>query len=308
MPKKFDNNKVTIIGCGHVGMTAAFALAHSKIVNELVLFGRDLKRLKGEALDLDHSLSFLHSMRIKPSANYMDVKESDIVIITAGAAQKPGETRLDLAAKNIKIIEQIIPQVVRYAPDAIIIIVANPVDVLTYHAIKLTHLPKGRIFGSGTLLDTTRFRFHLSKFLQINPKSIHAYILGEHGDSSFPVLSSATVASQPLNLFPNFSHQKALEAYEKTRQAAYQIIASKGYTQYGIAAVIAYLVKTIFSDSKEVLPVSVPLRNYLDISDVALSVPCIVGRNGVEQILTPKLDWQEKKLLEKSAQKLKAYL
>jgi len=308
MPKKFDNNKVTIIGCGHVGMTAAFSLAHTKIVNELVLFGRDPNRLKGEALDLDHGLSFLHSMKVKASTNYMDVKDSDIVVITAGAAQKPGETRLDLAVKNKKIIEQIIPQVVRYAPDAIIIMVANPVDILTYHATKLAHLPKGRIFGSGTMLDTARFRFHLSKFLKINPRSIHAYILGEHGDSSFPVLSSATVASQPLNLFPDFSHQKALEAYEKTKQAAYKIIASKGYTQYGIASVIAYLVRTIFSNNQTVLPVSIPLHNYLGISDVSLSLPCIVGRRGVEQILTPKLDWQEKKMLERSARTLKAYL
>ena len=308
MPKTFDNNKVTIIGCGHVGMTAAFSLAHTQVVNELVLFGRSCDRLSGEALDLDHGLSFLHSMRVKASANYMDIKESDIVVIAAGAAQKPGETRLDLAEKNKAIIAEIVPKVVRYAPEAVIIMVSNPVDVLTYYAYKLTHLPKGRIFGSGTMLDTARFRFHLSEFLNVNPNSIHAYILGEHGDSSFPVLSSATVGSQPLNLFPNFSQKKALEAYEKTKQAAYKIIEAKGYTQYGIASVISKLVQTIFADAKEVLPVSVPLHQYLGISGVSLSVPCVVGRGGVEQILTPKLDWQEKKLLEKSAATIKQYV
>ncbi len=309
MPKVFDNNKVAIIGCGRVGMTLAFSLAHTQVVNELVLFGRRQSRLNGEALDLEHGLSFLNTKRIKPSTNYMDLKESDIVIITAGAAQKPGETRLDLVAKNKAIISEIIPKVVRYAPEAIIIMVTNPVDVLTYHAYKLTRLPKGRIFGSGTLLDTARFRFHLSEFLNVNPKSIHAYILGEHGDTSFPVLSSATVGSQPLSLFPNFSEVKALEAYEKTRQAAYRIIEAKGYTQYGIASAVSHLVKAIFSDSKKVLPVSIPLHRYLEtISGVALSVPCVVGRNGVEQILTPKLDWQEKKLLEKSAETIKQYV
>ena len=309
MPKTFDTNKVTIVGCGHVGMTAAFSLAHTSIVNELVLFGRSCDRLSGEALDLDHGLSFLHLMRVKASANYMDIKDSDIVVIAAGVAQQPGETRLDLVDRNKRIIQEIVPKVVRYAPEAIIVIVANPVDVLTYHANSLINLPKGRIFGSGTMLDTARFRFHLSEFLNVSPNSIHAYILGEHGDSSFPVLSSATVGSQPLSLFPNFSETKAHEAYEKTKQAAYKIIKSKGYTQYGIASVISHLVKAIFTDSKEVLPISVPLHHYMGIvDDVALSVPCIVGRGGVEQVLTPKLDWKEKQLLTKSANTLKEYL
>lgn len=310
MPKSnpSDSNKVAIVGCGRVGMSAAFSLLHTGIVNELVLFGRCKRDIIGEELDLEHGIAFLHQATIHATESYEDLVDSDVVIITAGVSQKPGDTRLDLAAKNVAIMESIIPQIVKNAPNAIIVMVSNPVDVLTYKAYQLAGLPKGQIFGSGTVLDTSRFRFHLSEFLKVNPRSIHTYILGEHGDSSFPVISQATVGGQPLSEFPNFSDTKALEAYEKARKAAYTIIESKGATYYGIAAVLSHIVKCVLTDSKSVLPVSIPLHNFHGHSGVALSVPCVVGRRGVETILQPKLSWEEKQDLEKSVNTLKKYL
>lgn len=302
------NNKVSIIGCGRVGMSTAFSILHHNTVNELVLVSRCVDEIVGEELDLEHGLSFLSHAKITATEEYFDIKDSDIVIITAGAAQQPGETRLDLARKNIEIIETMIPRIVQHAPEAVILIVSNPVDVLTYKAYQIAGLPKGQIFGSGTTLDTARFRFHLSEFLHVNPQSIHTYVLGEHGDSSFPVLSSATVGGQPLSTLPGFSQERAEKAYEITRNAAYKIIQSKGSTYYGIAAVVSHMVDVILKDSRSVLPVSIPLHHYHGHNGVALSVPCVVGRRGVEEVLEIKLSWEEKRALEKSVVELKRYL
>lgn len=299
-------NTVAIVGCGKVGMTAAYSVLHTGVVNKLYLVGRDKKRIIGEQLDLEHSVSFLHPAKIKATENYADIYDSDIVIVTAGANQGPGDTRLDLAQKNLAVVNEIIPKIITYAPNAIILIVTNPVDVLTYQAYKLAGLPKGRVFGSGTTLDTARFRFHMSEFLNINPRSIHAYILGEHGDSSFPVLSSASVGGQSLNSMANYSQQKAMKAYELARTAAYKIIESKGSTYYAIGAVIAHIVKAVLQDQRSVLPVSIPLHGYHGHHGVALSVPCIVGRNGVEETLEIKLSWEEKQALAKSVAAVKS--
>lgn len=303
-----DNHKVSIIGCGKVGMTAAYTIVLQGLAHELILHGRCRDKIVGEELDLEHGLPFLSHTKIMATEDYRDIADSDVVVITAGAAQKPGESRLDLAQKNIDIMEQIIPKVVKNAPEAIILIVSNPVDVLTYKAYQLAGLPKGQIFGSGTTLDTSRFRFHLSEFLDVNPSSIHAYILGEHGDSSFPAISSASVGGQPLSTFPKFSHDRAVKAYEKARTAAYKIIESKGATYYGIAVVIARMVKAVLKDEGIILPVSVPLHHYYGHSGVALSVPGVLGRKGVEASLEVKLNWEEKQMLAKSVRTLKSYL
>lgn len=303
-----NNYKVSIIGCGKVGMTAAYSLVHDGTINELLLVGRDKSKIIGEQLDLEHGLSFLHHVKIDSTDNYKDIKNSDVVVFTAGAAQKPGDTRLDLANKNIAIIEDVIPQIVKHAPEAIILIVTNPVDILTYRAYQIAGLPKGRIFGSGTTLDTARFRFHLSEFLKLNPKSIHAYILGEHGDHSFPAISSASVGGQPLSTLPGFSEERAQKAYMAARNAAYKIIASKGATYYAIGAVVAHIVKKILTDAKSILPVSIPLHQYHDVSGISLSVPCVVGRSGVERTLEIKLSWDEKQKLQKAAETLKQFV
>jgi L-lactate dehydrogenase len=307
-PLHTDKNKVSIIGCGKVGMTAAYALLLRSVVNELVLVGRCREELEGEQLDLEHGMNFLGAAKVTSSEDYASVVDSDVIVIAAGANQQPGETRLDLAAKNLSMIEGMIPQIVQHAPEAVIMIVSNPVDVLTYRAYQLAGLPKGRIFGTGTTLDTARFRFHLSEFLKVNPKSIHAYILGEHGDSSFPALSSAMVGGQSLMSLPNFSHEKAMSAFEATRDAAYKIIAAKGATYYAIGTVISQLVEHILRDSKRILPLSIPLHGFYDHHGVALSVPCVLGRSGVEQALEIKLSWEEKEKLAKSVEILKSYL
>lgn len=296
-----DSAKIGIVGCGKVGMTAAYALLMQGVPNELVLVGRCKDDLEGEQLDLEHGLNFLHPAKITSTDNYADLAGADVVIFTAGAAQQPGQTRLDLAAANIKIMSSIIPEVLKYAPEAIILMVTNPVDILVNEAYKLTHARYGQILGTGTTLDTARFRFHLSELLNVNSRSIHAYILGEHGDSSFPVLSSATVGGQPLLSFPGMTEVKAREAYDKAKNAAYTIIQTKGATFYAIGVVVSHIAKTILSDAKSVLPVSVPLDNYHGVSDVSLSVPCIVGRGGVEQVLYIPLSDQEKQQLQTSA-------
>lgn len=302
------NYKVAIVGCGKVGMTSAYSIIHDGVANEVLLVGRNKEKLIGEQLDLEHGLSFLNHVHVEATDNYKDIKGSDLVIITAGASQKPGDTRLDLAHKNVAVIEEIIPKVVKNSPGSTILIVSNPVDLLTYKAYKIAGLPKGRIFGSGTTLDTARFRFHLSEFLHLNPKSIHAYILGEHGDHSFPVVSSASVGGQPLSSMPGFSEHAVEQAFKNARDAAYKIIASKGATYYAIGAVVAHITRVVLTNSKSIIPVSIPLHNYHDLNGVALSVPCIVGRHGVEKTLHTKLSWEEKQKLHAAAKTLKKFL
>lgn len=303
-----EMNNVAIVGCGNVGMTSAYSILHTGLVNKLYLVGRNMDNLIGEQLDLEHSLPFLHSAQIKATTDYADIADSDVVVISAGASQKPGETRLDLTQKNLEIIKDIVPKIVASAPQAVIVMVTNPVDILTYHAYRIAGLPKGQVFGSGTILDTARFRHHLSRFLNVNPRSIHAYILGEHGDSSFPVISSASVGGQNIATMPAFSEQKAYTAYQKARTAAYKIIESKGATYYAIGAVISSVVKAILQDQRTILPVSIPLHGYHGHHGVALSVPSVVGRGGVSESLEVKLSWDEKQKLSNSVKTVKSYL
>ncbi len=307
-----NKTKVSILGCGKVGMTAAFSLFLKNTAHEIVLHGRCKDPLVGEQLDLEHASSFVGSTKVTATDNYEDIANSDVVIIAAGASQKPGDTRLDLAEKNIAIIDAIIPNVLKYAPNAIILIVSNPVDVLTYRAYqiasKLGGVTKGRIFGSGTTLDTSRFRFHLSEIFKVSPRSIHAYVLGEHGDSSFPAIAQATIGGQLLTTFPEYSEERIAKAFEKAQTAAYKIIASKGSTYYAIGIVVEHIVRSILQDSKSVLPLSIPLHGQYGLHGVSLSVPCIIGRNGVEEILETKLSWDEKRKLEKSAETIRKYI
>ncbi len=308
MNKLKDLRKVAIVGCGNVGMTTAYAILMKNLVQELVLLGRDKSKIIGEQLDLEHGLPFMGNAKVMATDDYADLKDSNIVIVTAGAAQKPGDTRLDLTHKNIAIFQDIIPKIVKHAPHALILVVSNPVDILTYHAYQIAGWPKGRIFGSGTTLDTARFRFHLSEFLDINPRSIHAYILGEHGDSSFPALFNATVGGQPLSTLKNYTEERALKAFDKTQNSAYRIIDSKGATYYAIGVVVAHMVETIFSDARRVMPLSIPLHGFYGLHGLALSAPCILGRDGVQTTLEIKLSAKEREQLYHSAEILKKNL
>lgn len=306
-----QNFKVSIIGLGHVGSTTAFSMLLDGTPSELVLLAREKSKAEGEKLDLEHALPFLNYTRITATDDYADIKDSHLVVITAGAAQKPGQTRLDLITQNLAIINDIMPKILMHAPEAVVLIIANPVDVLTYRANQIAGTADNeqgtRIFGSGTMLDTARFRHHLSELLGVNSRSIHAYVLGEHGDTSFPVYENATIGGQLLVDFPGFSKEKVDEAYQLARNAAYSIIESKGATFYAIAVVATKIMKSIYSDARTVMPVSVPLHNYYGHNDVALSIPCIVGNRGVEQILNIHLSPEEQKNLSKSAKTLKEY-
>jgi len=268
-------------------------------------FVGDIEKMKGEQLEFEHSLSFLGSTKITVASSNNDFENSDVIVFTAGVAQKPGESRLELVQKNTEIVKDILPAAVSQSPNAVLIMVTNPVDVLTYEASKMLNLPKGRIFGTGTSLDTSRFRFHLSEILKINTKNIHAYILGEHGDSSFPVVSNADVGGQQLLSVAGINEKVINDCYLKVKEAAQAIIQSKGATYYAIAVVISELVEAVLSDSKRVYPVSVPLYGQYGLKDVALSVPCVVGRSGVEEILEISLSENEKNNLINSARVLK---
>lgn len=303
-----NSRKIAIVGLGKVGITAAYALILRHVADEIVLVSRSLDKIEGEKLDLEHGLPFLEPTRITVSDDYAALQGADIVVITAGAAQEPGQSRLDLVGENKKIITEIGRDIAPYVQNSVVIVVSNPVDVLTYQLAKILNLPKGRVLGTGTMLDTARFRFHLSEILNVNPRSIHTYVLGEHGDSSFPTLDSSTVGGQPLDRFPNYSPERAHDAFVQTREAAKKIIQAKGATYYAIGVVIAQLTRAILQNQRSVLPISIPIENYYGQSDLAVSVPCIVGKNGVEQILNVQLSSIEQQYFADSCQMIKNFL
>ncbi len=297
--------KISIIGAGYVGSTTAFSLLKENVASEITLVDVNKEKLEGEALDLSNGLVYTEVSKITYSTKYNITKNSDIIIITAGANQKPGETRLDLTEKNVKIILEIVKNTEKYNKKAIYIIVSNPVDILTYHVKKKIKNSKQRVLGTGTSLDTARLKYYISQKIKVNTKNIHAYILGEHGDSSFPVYSSANISGKALK---ELCTKKELEeCYLKTKNSAYEIINKKGATYYAIALTITKIVKAIIHDEKIIMPVSTIPEEY-NIEDVSLSVPCIIGKKGIEKVFKINLDSKEKKLLEKSRKTLKKYI
>lgn len=301
--------KVTIVGCGNVGATAAYALLLGEgIASHLTLIDIQKEKAAGLLLDLEHSLSFTSYAQLSASDDFAACEGSDLIVVTAGKKQAPGETRLDLAQANKAIFRLMIPKIIKAAPNAIILVVTNPVDVLTYEALKISGLPWQKVFGSGTILDSARFQFHISEKIKINPKSIDAYVLGEHGESSFPIWSFANVLGKPLRDFEGFNEENAKECFEKTKSAAYHIIHDLGYTCYSIATAIREIAKNIREDTRQVFPLSVLLQNYHGHSDVCLSVPCVLGCGGIEKVLAIPLDEKEKQALSNSVKILKTFL
>lgn len=303
-----DRRKVAIVGTGQVGSTFAFALMVSGLVTSIVLIDQRSEIAKGHAMDLNHGLSFVPPTRIY-AGGYSECKDAGIVVVTAGAAQKPGETRLDLVRKNTDIFKAIIPEIVQYNP-RILLIVTNPVDILTYVALKLSKYPMNRVMGSGTTLDTPRFRYLLSEHCQVDPRNVHAYIIGEHGDSEIAVWSQATIAGiQFLDYCPVCRKQcspgEREEIFTKVKNAAYEIIEKKGYTNFAIALALVRIAGSILRHENSVLTVSTLLDGYYDISDVCLSVPVILNRNGISKIIKIALDEAEIKKLQASATVLK---
>ncbi len=300
--------KVSVIGCGSVGATAAYSMLIDGAPTDMVLIDRYRQKADGLKLDFVHSLPFTDYMRITASDDYAECEDSTLIIITAGARQMEGETRLDLVKKNKAIFKDIIPAVSRIAPDSILLIIANPVDVLTYEALKLSGFPENRVFGSGTMLDTARFQFHISERLCLSPKSVEAYILGEHGDSSFPVYSSSNVAGKSLFDFEGFTRKVAEQCYMDTKEAAYRIINDLGYTCYSIGMVITEIMRAIQDHAKLVVPLSVMLNDYYGHSDVCLSVPCVLDSDGVSDVIKVPLNEEEQNKLAKSVDVLKEFI
>ncbi|MFO7688276.1 MAG: L-lactate dehydrogenase [Desulfobacterales bacterium] len=300
--------KVVVVGAGQVGATICFALMMSGLASTIVLIDQNFDLAEGHAMDLNHGLSFVSPTRIY-AGNYSDCKGADIVVVTAGAAQKPGETRLDLVHKNTEIFKDIIPKITAHEPKTLLI-VSNPVDILTYVAIKLSKYTMNRVIGSGTALDTARFRFLLSRHYRVDPHNVHAYIIGEHGDSEVPVWSQANIAGVPLEEYLPASAKKDLaeerdEIFGKVKNAAYEIINRKGYTNFAIALAVVRIVTSILRDENSVLTVSTLINNYYDISDVCLSIPTVLNMNGISKRIDIDLDEVEKHKLRASAEALK---
>ena len=294
-------SKVAIIGAGFVGSTAAYALLIDGAANEIALIDVIREKAEGEAMDLQHGLQFKPNVKVSFGNDYALCKDAEIVVICAGAHQKPNETRLDLVKKNSAIFKEMIPQITRHNKDCILLVVANPLDVLTYLTLKYSKFPKNKVFGSGTILDTARFRYLIGQYFQVSPNSVHAYIMGEHGDSSFPVWSTANIAGVNLRYFKKYNKKAMNNIYLKTKNAAYEIIAKKGATYYAIGLGVAKIVRAILSNQNEVLALSSCLDNYHGIKDVCLSVPAIVNRNGIKEHILLPLNSVEKRQLRKSA-------
>lgn len=297
----YKPNRVAIIGTGAVGTTTAYTLLLRHRMTELVLIDVNHKKALGEALDMNHGLPFVGGVKLW-AGDYEDCADADIIIVTAGASQKPGETRIDLLKRNVDIFKDIIQKITTYNQNGILLIATNPVDILTYVCWKISGWNHQRVIGSGTLLDSARFRYLIGSHKEIDPRSIHGHIIGEHGDSELPVWSLANIAGTPLDF--NDAEQK--EIFEDTKNAAYEIIDAKGSTSYAIALALDRIVSAILLNEGAVLSVSALLDNYNGISDVYLGVPSIVDRSGVRRILDLPLNRDEKALFQQSAIKLKS--
>lgn len=301
--------KIGIVGAGSVGATIAYACMVRGIGKHISLFDIAKAKLNAEVLDLNHGLMFAPEAHLDGSDDIEILKGADAVVITAGAKQKPGQTRIDLAETNAEICRRLIPEVLRVAPDAIFLMVTNPVDVLTYVTLKISGLESRRVLGSGTVLDSSRFRFLVAQHCQVAVQNVHAYIAGEHGDSEIPLWSSASIGNVPLDqwIYPNkLTTAQRAAIFENVRTSADQVIAGKGATNYAIGLAASRILQTILWDEGRVLPVSSLLPGYRGLDDVCLSVPAIVSRRGVDYLLPVPLSANEECGLRKSAEAIKS--
>ena len=304
--------KAVMVGCGFVGSASVFALMQSGLFSEIAMIDADMDKAEGEAMDISHGIPFAKHMRVY-AGDYDDVRDAGIVIVTAGANQKPDETRLDLVHKNVGIFKSIIPEIASRDFKGILLVVANPVDILTAVAQKLSGLPENRVIGSGTVLDTGRLKTRLSEHLGVDSRSIHAFIIGEHGDSEIAAFSSANVSGIPLNNFcemkGHFNHDESEKFIaEDVKNAAYEIIQRKRATYFGVAMTVKRICECIVRDEKSILPVSTMMHGEQGIEGVVLSMPCVVGGDGIETQVPIKLDEDEAKRLRESADILKGIM
>jgi L-lactate dehydrogenase len=295
--------KGVIIGAGQVGMACAYSMMIQNCFDELILQDRNSDRLQGEVMDLMHGVPFVAPVEIK-AGTVADVgQDADLVIITAGATQKSGETRLDLVVRNVAIFKQLIPDIVKYCPNAILLIVSNPVDIMTYVTLKLSGFLPAKVIGSGTVLDSARFRTLLAKKMDIDPHSVHAYIIGEHGDSELPVWSKANIAGMPL--YDPAEHAAFQELFDRVKNAGYEILKRKGSTSYAIGLAATEIVKAILHGQERVLTVSSLVNDFYGIRDVCLSLPSVVNERGIIKTVNLKLNNTEQQQLIHSAKILR---
>ncbi|MFH1194671.1 MAG: L-lactate dehydrogenase [bacterium] len=305
-----QNRKVTIVGAGSVGSTFAYALAQSGFASEIVLTDYNNDLAEGQALDLSHGLPFYPPVNIK-SGDKNDYADSRVIVITAGAKQHAGETRLDLLKKNSEIMEGIIGEIVRSGSEAVLVIVSNPVDILTHIALKKSGWESNRIIGSGTVLDSARFRLLLSQHCNIDARNIHAYILGEHGDSEVAAWSMTHLAGMKMDEFCSFCkicgnwEEEKLRIVSEVKNSAYHIIDYKGSTYYGVGQAMLQIVGAVLRNERRVLTVSTFLNGEYGLEDVCLSVPCIIGEKGIERIIEANLPASEQTALQHSGAVLK---
>jgi len=306
------NRSIAIVGTGNVGVAAAYALFNQRIANEIVLVDLNRERAEGEAMDLMHGQSLVGNVKVR-AGDYQDLQDPVVVVITAGASQKSSdESRLELLNRNAKVFQDIISRLDEYAPNAILVVATNPVDILTKISQELSSRPEERIIGTGTLLDTARFRSLLGQYYHVDPQSVHAYILGEHGDSEVPIWSGANLGGKPIQdntvLGKEYNQKKLEELFLKAKNAAYEIIGRKGFTNSAIGVVIARIAKAILQDERNVLPASVLWRGEYGISDVCMSLPSVIGSDGATDKIIPQLSNQEVEGLKSSATILKQHI
>jgi len=303
-----QNRKVTIVGTGMVGMSYAYALTIKGLVRELGLINRSADKAEGEAMDLRHGLPFAKTMDIR-SGGYEMCRDAQIVVIAAGANQKPGESRLDLAKRNVRIVEDIVPRIMEHNSDAILLVVSNPVDILSHVALKLSGLPPARVISSGTVLDTMRFRHLLSAYYDLDPRNVHGYVIGEHGDSEVLVWSRVNIAGISLMDYcqgcgKSIGNQKE-QIEDDVKNAAYHVIRKKEYTCYAIGLAMARISEAVLMNQHSVLTVGTLMQEQYGFQDVSLSLPCVVGAHGVHHVLTNALAENEEAALCDSARVLR---
>ena len=306
---KVNSRKVAVIGCGFVGSSSAFALMQSGLFSEMVLIDADTKRAEGEAMDISHGISFARPMQIY-AGNYDDITDAAIIVITAGANQKPDETRLDLIKKNAAIMKSIVGEIKKRDFGGILLIVSNPVDILTLIALKESGYPSNRVIGSGTVLDTGRFKYLLGEHLDVDSRSVHAFIIGEHGDSELAAWSNARIGGLKVNDFcelrGHFNHEQSMKKiFENVRNSAYETIERKHATYYGIAMAVKRICEAIVRNEKSILPVSSLMTGEYGLNDVVLSIPAVVDETGVQKVIPIELNDEELTKLKDSANILK---
>ena len=294
METQINIRKAAVVGCGFVGSAIAFTLMQSRLFTELVLLDANFDKADGEAKDIAHGIPFSGQMKVY-AGTYDDISDAGIVIVTAGANQKPEETRLDLVNKNVAVYQSIIPEISKRGFEGILLVVSNPVDILTYAAVKIGGFPERKVIGSGTVLDTARLKYALSEHLRVDSRSIHAFIIGEHGDSEIAAWSSANVSGIPLDDFcemrGHFNHEEAMDQIaEKVKDSAYEIISKKHATYYGIAMAVRRICECIVRDEKSILPISSIQHGNYGMEGLALSMPAVVGLHGVENHVPISLD------------------